>query len=134
MLDELNALIINNTWFLVPLPDGSWDRYKARLAAKGFHKRQGLEYLDTFSLVVKPIAIQIILTLVLTNNWFVNQLDVQNAFLNGNLPEVYMIEPPRFVNQMYPNNVCRFHCSLYCLKQSANAFVLTLGRVFYIKP
>lgn len=84
--DEFDALQRNHTWSLVPLPpnrqsigckwvfwvkesaDGSINRYKARLMAKGFHQIQGYDHNETFSPVVKSITVQLILTLALTRN------------------------------------------------------------------
>lgn len=103
MQDEFLALISHNTWSLVPLPpnrkaigckwvycikenpDGSVHKYKARLVAKGFNKQFGSDYNETFSPVVKPVDIRLILTLALTRCWLIQQLDVNNAFLNGPL-------------------------------------------------
>lgn len=87
MKEEYSALMKNNTWTLVELPshrkvigckwvftlkenpDGSINKYKARLVAKGFHQQEGFDFNETFSPVVKPVTIQIILTLALTNKW-----------------------------------------------------------------
>lgn len=68
-------------------PDGTIDRYKARFVAKGFHQQQGLDYTETFILVAKPITIRLLLTLAAKFNWFLNNLDVSNAFLHGTLIE-----------------------------------------------
>jgi hypothetical protein len=70
--------------------DGIIDRYKARLVAKGFKQRYDLDYEDTFSPVVKAATIRIILALVVSNEWSLWQLDVQNVFLHGVLKEVFM--------------------------------------------
>lgn len=84
--EEYNALINNNTWTLVPLPqrhaigckwvfrvkedpNGSVNRYKTRLVAKGFHQRYEFDFTKTFSPVVKPITIRLILTIALTHKW-----------------------------------------------------------------
>jgi len=113
MAAEFTALQANNTWSLVPLPpnrepigckwvfrikensDGSINRYEARLVAKGFHQQPGIDFNDTFSPVIKPVTITLILMLALTSDWSMQQIDVNNAFLNGFLQEeIYMIQPP----------------------------------------
>ncbi|RVW31560.1 Retrovirus-related Pol polyprotein from transposon RE1 [Vitis vinifera] len=140
MDDELATLARNCTWVLVPPPsnqnivgckwvfrikrnpDGSISRYKARLVAKGFHQRPGVDYHDTFSPVVKPTTIRVVLSIALSNSWPISQLDVNNAFLHGTLTEdVYMAQPPGYVDQANPTHVCRLQKALYGLKQAPRA-------------
>ncbi|GKE15118.1 ribonuclease H-like domain-containing protein [Tanacetum coccineum] len=130
MYDEYNTLIKNGTWVLVPKPpgantvrclrlfrhkfhaDGSLSRYKARLVANGSSQQVGIDCDETFNLVVKPTTIRIVLSLALTRHWPIHQLDVKNAFLNGDLSEtVYMHQPPGFVDPRYPHHVCRLQRS-----------------------
>jgi histone deacetylase 1/2 len=98
MEDEYNALIENKTWHLVPQSsnknlidckwvyrikkkaDGSIDRYKARLVARGFKQRYVIDYEDTFIHVVKIATIRIVLSLSISRGWSLRQLDVENAF------------------------------------------------------
>ena len=100
MDSEYNSLLKQNTWSLVPLPfgknvvhckwvykikrgsDGSIARYKARLVAKGFLQQYGLDYEETFSPVVKPATVRIILALAIQNHWSLKQLVMSNAFLH----------------------------------------------------
>lgn len=142
MADELTALTHNLTWDLVPLPsgahvvgakwlyktkyksDGSIQRHKARLVAKGYSQQEGIDYFETFSPVVKPATIQIVLTIALSRKWYVHQLDVNNAFLHGDLQDtVYMEQPPGFVDPQFPTFVCKLKKSLYWLKTSPTSMV-----------
>lgn len=141
MEEELAALHQNHTWTLVPRtpdlhvigskwmfksklkPDGSLDRLKARLVAKGYHQIDGLDYTETFSPVIKPRTIRIVLTVTLVRHWPIRQLDKKNAFLNGFLSEhLYMQQPPGMADSQYPNHVCKLHKSLYGLKQAPRAW------------
>ncbi|GKA23666.1 ribonuclease H-like domain-containing protein [Tanacetum coccineum] len=79
--------------------DGSLSMYKARLVANGRSQQIGVDFGDMFSPVVKPATIRIVLSLALSRDWPVHQLDVKNAFLNGDLSKiVYMYQPPGFVD------------------------------------
>ncbi|KAJ0985480.1 hypothetical protein J5N97_003836 [Dioscorea zingiberensis] len=143
---EYGALIKNKTWRLVPpqpginlidckwvfrlkrKADGSVDRYKARLVAKGFKQRYGLDYEDTFSPVVKPATIRLVLSIAVSRGWCLRQLDVQNAFLHGFLEEeVFMCQPPGYENSQFPSYVCKLDRALYGLKQAPRAWYSRLS-------
>ncbi|GJR40193.1 ribonuclease H-like domain-containing protein, partial [Tanacetum coccineum] len=124
MYDEYNALVKNGTWLLVPRPedvnmvrsmwlfkhkfhaDGTLSSYKARLVANGSSQQLGVDFDETFSLVVKPASIRTVLSLAVSRKWPIHQLDVKNAFLNGDLSEtVYMHQPPGFVDARQSSQV-----------------------------
>ncbi|GJR41592.1 ribonuclease H-like domain-containing protein [Tanacetum coccineum] len=82
-------------------------RYKARLVANGSSQQLGVDFDETFSLVVKPDTIRTVLSLAVSRQCPIHQLDVKNAFLNGDLSEiVYMHQPSGFVDSRYPHHVC----------------------------
>ncbi|RVW92814.1 Retrovirus-related Pol polyprotein from transposon RE1 [Vitis vinifera] len=113
--DEIDALEKNGTWTITDLPvgkrpvgckwiftikykaDGSVERFKARLVARGFTQSYGIDYQETFAPVAKLNTIRILLSLAVNQDWCLQQLDIKNAFLNGDLEEeVYMEIPPGF--------------------------------------
>ena len=103
MFDEINALLANSTWTLVPelvnsnvigskwiyrikhKSDGSIERYKARLVAQGFTQQSSLDYKKTFSPVIKATTIKTVLAISTMKKWHMRQLDASNAFLHGHL-------------------------------------------------
>lgn len=109
-------------------PDRTINKYKARLVAKGFHQRQGCDYSKTFSPVVKPVKVRIILTLAISNQWAIQQIDVNNAFLNGYpVEDVYMAQPLGF-EATDQNLVCKLQKAIYGLKQAPRAWYERLAK------
>ena len=77
--------------------DGSIDKYIVRLVIKGNKKTKGLDYFDTYSLVMRINSIRMVLTIVALRNLEVHQMDVKTTFLNGELDEeIYMEQPESF--------------------------------------
>lgn len=125
MTEELNAMEANNTWTITILPanhhtigcrwiykvkykaDGSLDRYKARLVVKGYTQQAGIDFIGTFSSNAKLTIVRVLLSIAAIKGWTMLHLDVNNAFLNGDLfEEVYMDLPLGFKVQG-ENLICR---------------------------
>jgi len=137
MNKEFDALLRNGTWTLIHSPptaniigskwvyrikrkaDGGIEHFKAHLVAKGFHQQEGVDFLETFSPVVKPTTVRMVLSVAISRGWHLRQIDVKNAFLHGFLNEdVYMAQPPGFIHPQYPQHVCKLHKSIYGLHQA----------------
>ena len=138
MNEEMAALEANDTWELVPLPsgkkaigckwvyktkhnvDGNIEHHKARLVAKGYAQTYGIDYEETFAPVAKMTTVRAVIAVAASRGWIMHQMDVKNAFLNGELQEeVYMDQPPGYVDPGYPDYVCRLLKALYGLKQGS---------------
>ena len=141
MHDEYQSLRQHGTWELVSRPpganvvtgkwvchnkyhdDGTLERRKARWVVRGFTQCHGIDFDETFSPVVKPATIRMVLHLATSRDWPVHQLDVKNAFLHSDLHEtVYSNQPTGFVDPEHPNHVCLLRKSLYGLKQAPRAW------------
>jgi hypothetical protein len=135
MDEKMAALDVNATWELVALlevkktigykwvykvkhnADRSMSRYKTRLVAKGYAQTYGIDYEETYSPIAKMTTVRAIITMAIAKGWSLHQMDVKNVFLHGDLQEeVYMEQPPGYVDQTHFNLVCRLKKALYGLK------------------
>ena len=135
MDEEYNSIMKNQTWELTELPedktltgckwlfkyklksDGSIERFKERLVAKGYTQKEGIEFEDTFALIAKLNTNRVLVALATTHKWKIHQLDVKSAFLNGDLKEeVYLVHPEGFVHKGQEHLVCKLKKAIYGLK------------------
>uniref|UniRef100_A0A2N9IWM2 Integrase catalytic domain-containing protein n=1 Tax=Fagus sylvatica TaxID=28930 RepID=A0A2N9IWM2_FAGSY len=108
--------------------DGSVERYKARLVARGFTQEYGIDYEETFAPVARLTSVRSLLAVAAVRHWPLFQMDVKNAFLNGDLlEEVYMQPPPGYPDSQ--NQVCRLRRALYGLKQAPRAWFAKFSSV-----
>ncbi len=138
---EMAAFELNETWTLTTLPpgrssikcrwifklkrriDGSVERYRARLVAKGFTQRPSIDYDETYSPVVKHDSLRAFLAIAATEDLELLQIDVTTAFLHGELEEeLYLQQPEGFTVTGKESSVYRLHKSLYGLKQASRTW------------
>lgn len=150
---EMDALRQQEVWNLEPLPagrvpisakwvykikrtsEGSIERYKARLVARGFTQRKGIDYEETFAPVSKMTSLRTFLSIAAFEGFSVHQMDVNSAYLNGLIDvDIYMTQPEGYVSEKFPNHVCKLRKGLYGLKQAGriwhdaiNTYLISIG-------
>ncbi|GJU76412.1 putative ribonuclease H-like domain-containing protein, partial [Tanacetum coccineum] len=140
MLEEMLQFKIQKVWILVDLPYGKKEigtkwvyrnkkdergvvvRNKARLVAQGYRQEEGIDYDEVFAPVARIEAIRIFLAFASYMGFIVYQMDVKSAFLYGIIDEeVYVSQPPSFVDPKFPKKVYKVVKALYGLHQAPRA-------------
>jgi hypothetical protein len=138
---EMETVEKNRTWELVDLPCGhraitlKWVfklkrdevgaiiKHKARLVARGFLQREGIDFDDAFAPVARMESVRLLLALAAQEGWRVHHMDVKSTFLNGDLKEeVYVHQPPGFAIPSKEGKVLRLRKALYGLRQAPRAW------------
>ncbi|GJW07942.1 retrovirus-related pol polyprotein from transposon TNT 1-94 [Tanacetum coccineum] len=151
MQEELNQFIANDVWELVPQPrnmtiigtkwvfrnkldeNGIVSQNKARLVAQGYNQQEGIDYDETYAPVARLESIRILLAYACALDFKLFQMDVKSAFLNGFInEEVYVAQPPGFIDFEKPDHVYKLKKALYGLKQAPKAWYDRL-KAFLIK-
>ena len=146
MQAEYDSLMKNGVFKLVKLPngrdvldnkwvfkikrnsDGTIQRYKARLVARGFSQQPGVDFTETYSPVTRLTSVRTVLAIANQLDMDIHQMDVQTAFLNGKLEqEIYMKQPTGFPQKGNEDLVCKLEKGLYGLKQSARCWYQLLN-------
>ena len=135
---EFQSMIKNKVYELVKLPPGRkaigcrWvlrkkydqhgnvKRYKARLTAKGYAQRQGIDYLETFAPVARQNSLRLVLSIAASNDWEIDQGDIETAFLLANMKdgEIYMEQPEGYVVEGKEDYVWKLNKAIYGTKQA----------------
>ncbi|GJW26251.1 retrovirus-related pol polyprotein from transposon TNT 1-94 [Tanacetum coccineum] len=151
MQEELNQFIANDVWELVPQPrnmtiigtkwvfknkldeNGIISQNKARLVAQCYNQQEGIDYDETYAPIARVESIRILLAYACALDFKLFQMEVKSAFLNGFInKEVYVAQPPRFIDFEKPDLVYRLKKALYGLKQAPKAWYNRL-KAFLIK-
>ena len=146
MLEELNQLKRNEVWDLVPRTNtqqvietkwvfrnkidetGFITKNKACLVAKGYSQEEGIDYDDTYSPIARLEATRLLLVFVSLMDFKLFQIDVKSAFFNGYIKEeVYVSQPPRFIDYDFPNHVYKLKKALYGLNQAPRSWYKRLS-------
>jgi hypothetical protein len=140
MQSEMDAVETNRTWELADLPHGhraitlkwvfkikrdeadSIVKHKARLVARNFLQQEGIDFDDAFAPVARMESVRFLLALAAQEGWHVHHMDVKSAFLNDDLKEVYVHQPPGFVIPGKESKVLRLRKALYGLRQVPRAW------------
>lgn len=146
MEDEMRSFEENDAWDLIDIPDngtvvsckwvfkkkcdGDKVSYRARLVARGFTQKEGIDFEETFAPVIRYSSLRLLFALSLKLNLKITHLDVKTAFLNGFLKEdVLMRQPEGFIKKENANKVCKLKRAIYGLKQSSRAWNLRVDEV-----
>lgn len=135
---EMNALKKNSVWELVERPKGKnivkskWvfkiktdssgelDKFRARVVAKGFSQKYGIDYEETFAPVVRHSTLRLLFAIAVNEDMDIEHVDISTAFLNGHLSEeIFMEQPPGFE---IGNKVCKLQKCIYGLKQASRSW------------
>ena len=146
--DEINTILKNKTWDLVDLPpgekaiglkwifkikrnaDGSINKYKSRLVAKGYIQRHGIDFEEVFARVAHMETVRFLIALAASKGWEIHHLDVKTAFLNGDLKEiVYVKQPEGFEVKGEEEKIYKLNKALYGLRQAPRAWNERLNKV-----
>ncbi|CAA0827649.1 cysteine-rich RLK (RECEPTOR-like protein kinase) 8 [Striga hermonthica] len=141
MLEEMKAIEENETWELVDPPPGchpiglKWVykvkrdesgaivKHKARLVARGFVQREGIDFEEVFAPVARMESVRLLLAMAAAKDWHIHHMDVKSAFLNGELAEtVFVKQAPGFAVKGEEHKVLRLRKALYGLRQAPRAW------------
>lgn len=139
--EEISSIERLRTWDLVDLPirvkpiglkwvfklkrnsDGSINKHKARIVAKGYVQQYGVDFEEVFALVARIETVRLLIDLAASHGWEIHHMDVKTAFLHGELKEtVYVYQPEGFEKKGSEDKVYKLNKALYGLRQTPRAW------------
>lgn len=136
-------------------PDGSLDRHKTRVVAKGFAQRPGIDFFETFAPTARLSSLRLLMAIAVEYDLQVHQLDVTTAYLNGNMDTEIFMDKPELLSEMLEriveeendgeltskakvmlkdlsrgNKVCKLRRALYGLRQAGRQWYAKLSEAF----
>ena len=123
--------VVSSNWIykIKHVADGSVEKFKARLVARGFSQKEGVDYEETFAHVACYTSIRVAISLAAKMGWKIHQMDVKTTFLNGVIEEeVYIEQPQGFEVHERETHVCMLKQTLYGLKQTPRAWYSQMDR------
>jgi hypothetical protein len=118
--------IVKNKWVykLKLATNKSVDCYKVRLVVKGFTQKEGVDFKETFSPIMKFDSIKIVISIIVVEDMNITQFDVCTAFLYGEIEEeIHMTQPLGLENIKETGKICRLCMVLYGLQQFSKIWI-----------
>jgi hypothetical protein len=144
---ELKSLQDHGTWKVVPRPegkrivsckwvwriktkpDGTVERYKARLVARGFTQTRGVDYNETFAPVTRLDTLRLLAATAAQREWEFRQIDIKTAYLYGELEEEVYMAVPEGLQGIPEGHILQLIKALYGLKQAGRQWYFRLFEV-----
>ena len=119
---DKNTCVVGSRWVFTIKRNskGEIERYKARLVAKGYTQQLGINYFENYSPVARMDTMRLMICIAVQDNLIIEQMDVNTAFLYGELKENIILKLPEGFNN--DTKYCKLKKSIYGLKQASRTW------------